>query len=759
VPGGFAVTAHAYRQFLEENHLGQTLDNILNDLDPHDLANLKRSGRQLREAILASSFSQELQDAILQAYRKMSDAPMGTDVAVRSSATAEDLPTASFAGQQETYLNVVGEAALLEACKKCFASLFTDRAISYRHERGFDHRSVALSVGVQQMVRSDLASAGVLFTIDPESGFRDMVVINAAWGLGELVVQGSVNPDEYQVFKPTLAKGFAPVVSKKLGSKEYRMVYAEGGEKRVASLQVSEAQRAAWCLTDEEILKLAHWGCQIEAHYSKKHGKEMPMDIEWAKDGVSGELFIVQARPETVRSQVNQQQVHHTLKTRGVVLTEGTSVGEKIGSGRAHVIQSVADLELLEPGEVLVTEKTDPDWEPALKRAAAVVTDRGGRTCHAAIVSRELGIPAIVGTSDGTNKIDSGSDITVSCAEGEVGYVYEGILEVESTVISADDIPETRTQVMMNLADPSQALRWSFLPNAGVGLARIEFIINTQVHIHPMALVHWDEIKDRKVRRQIEELTRGYTDKTAFFVDQLAQGMAGIAAAFYPKDVIVRLSDFKTNEYAHLIGGEVFEPKEENPMLGWRGASRYYDPQYREGFALECQAVKKVREHMGLNNLKVMIPFCRTVEEGEKVLAEMAKNGLKRGDAGLEIYVMCEIPANVILAEQFAQIFDGFSIGSNDLTQLVLGVDRDSGTVAHVFDERNEAVKRMILEVIAKAKAYGCKIGICGQAPSDYPEFAQFLVEARIDSISLNPDAILKTLPIIARAESRLQHY
>ncbi|CAM2067285.1 Phosphoenolpyruvate synthase [Sulfidibacter corallicola] len=754
VPEGFAVTAHAYRRFIIENDLQDTLQAILAGLEPENLADLKRKGRQLREAIMAGRFSDALNRAILDAYRDLCGENGFVDVAVRSSATAEDLPTASFAGQQETYLNVVGEAALLDACKRCFASLFTDRAISYRHEQGFDSQDVALSIGVQRMVRSDKASSGVMFTLDPESGFRDLVVINGAWGLGENVVQGAVTPDEFQVFKPTLLGGFRPILRKKLGRKELELVYAEGGAKMVRQHRVSSAKRATWCLADDEILQLARWGCLIEEHYSAKHGHPTPMDIEWAKDGLTGQLYVVQARPETVRSQGSQRySVRYALKEPGEVLVSGKSVGEWIGAGKAHVIRSVADLDLLQPGEVLVTEKTDPDWEPALKRAAAVVTDRGGRTCHAAIVSRELGIPAIVGTGNGTGILATGQEVTVSCAEGEVGHVYRGLLDIEATRIREEDIPKLQTKVMMNLADPDKAFSWSFLPNDGVGLARIEFIINNQVHIHPMALVGFDRIQDLKLRRRIERLTNGYADKRDYFIDRLAQGMGSIAAAFFPKEVIVRLSDFKTNEYAHLIGGELFEPEEENPMLGWRGASRYYDPRYRDGFGLECRAVKRVREDMGLNNLKVMIPFCRTVEEGEKVLAEMAKHGLSRGHNGLEVYVMCEIPSNVLMAEEFARIFDGFSIGSNDLTQLALGVDRDSGTVAHIFDERDPAVKRMICEVIAKAKAAGRKIGICGQAPSDYPDFAKFLVDVGIDSISLNPDAVLKTLPVIAEAE------
>jgi pyruvate,water dikinase len=754
-PEGFAVTADAYRLFLREAGLDAEIRRLLQGLDTHDIENLRQRGRRVRHAILAARFPASLERAICEAYDRLnagSSEPV--DVAVRSSATAEDLPQASFAGQQETYLNVQGHAALLESCRRCFASLFTDRAISYRSERGFDHLQVALSVGIQRMVRSDLAAAGVMFSIDTETGFANAVLINAAYGLGENVVQGSVTPDEYYVFKPTLKAGFRPILQKIVGSKEMKLIYDVGGSKGVKNVPVPPDERSRFAITDEEILTLARWACLIEDHYSKKLGRFTPMDMEWAKDGRSGELFILQARPETVHSQRKHDVVESfRLRERGRVLTTGRSVGERIGQGPAHIIRSVQQLHEFRAGEVLVTDKTDPDWEPIMKKAAAIVTNRGGRTCHAAIVSRELGLPAIVGTENATEVVANGSVVTVSCAEGDTGYVYEGKLAFEVEPIELSAIERPRTRVMMNVGNPQEAFSLSFLPNDGVGLAREEFIISNSIRIHPMALLEYDKIEDPAVRAEIDRLTAGYTTKSEFFVDRLAQGVAMIAAAFYPRDVIVRLSDFKTNEYANLIGGRPYEPVEGNPMIGFRGASRYYDPRYREGFALECRAMKKVREEMGLTNVKLMIPFCRTVEEGRRVQAEMEKHGLRRGENGLEIYVMCEIPSNVIRARDFAEIFDGFSIGSNDLTQLVLGVDRDSEIVAQVFDERDPAVMDMIATAIASAHAAKRKIGICGQAPSDYPEFARFLVQQGIDSISLNPDSVLRTTLAILDAE------
>ena len=755
VPDGFAVTAEAFRQFIREAKLDDFIRATLADLDTQDMANLSERGHAVRQAIRSATLPEALQQQIAAAYRQLQgDSPVPLDVAVRSSATAEDLPDASFAGQQETYLNVQGIAALLETCKRCFASLFTDCAISYRVDKHFDHFKVALSVGVQRMVRSDLACAGVMFTIDTESGFRDAVLISAAYGLGENVVQGSVTPDEYTVFKTTLKTGHRPILQKTVGSKEFKLVYDTGGGKMVKNVPVAPADRAKLALTDDEVLELARWGCIVEDHYSAKRGTPAPMDLEWAKDGVTGELFIVQARPETVQSRKNPDVLEsYQLRERSTVLVSGRSVGEKIATGRVRVIQSAQHIGQFQEGEVLVTDKTDPDWQPIMKKAAAIITNRGGRTCHAAIVSRELGLPAIVGTEHGTDALKDGQIVTVSCAEGDVGFVYEGALPFDVVRTNLNDLGHPRTKVMMNLANPEEAFSLSFIPNDGVGLARMEFIITTSIKIHPLALTGFDQLADATAKAEIERMTAGYSDKPQFFVDKLAQGVAMLAAAFYPKDVILRLSDFKTNEYANLIGGKAFEPHEENPMLGFRGASRYYHPRYQAGFALECRAVKKVREEMGLTNLKVMIPFCRTIDEGRRVQAEMATHGLTRGENGLEMYVMCEIPSNVILADEFADIFDGFSIGSNDLTQLILGVDRDSEIVAPIFDERNAAVKKMIAQVIASCRAKGRKIGICGQAPSDYPEFAQFLVEQGIDSISLNPDTVLKTTLAILETE------
>ena len=758
VPNGYAVTAEAYRHFIREAGIDKSIRATLADLDTSDMANLSERGQAVRQTILNATIPADLQEEIAAAYKELqSESKTPLDVAVRSSATAEDLPDASFAGQQETYLNVHGTAALMETCKRCFASLFTDRAISYRVDKKFDHFKVALSIGVQRMVRSDLACSGVMFTIDTETGFRDAVMVSAAYGLGENVVQGSVTPDEYMVFKPTLKTGHRPVLQRTVGSKEFKLVYDSGGGKMVKNIPVSPGERAKFALTDDEVLELARWACIVEDHYSEKRGKPMPMDLEWAKDGNTGELFIVQARPETVQSRKDLDVLEtYVLKKRSKVLTTGRSVGAKIAKGKVRVIKSAEFIDQFQEGEVLVTDKTDPDWQPIMKKAAGIITNRGGRTCHAAIVSRELGVPAIVGTEHGTEDLKDGQMVTVSCAEGDTGFVYEGELpfEVESTDLKSLGTP--RTKVMMNLANPEEAFSLSFIPNQGVGLARMEFIISTYIKIHPLALIDFANLADAAAKAEIEKLTAGYTDKPLFFVDKLAQGVAMIAAAFYPKDVILRLSDFKSNEYANLIGGQAYEPTEENPMIGFRGASRYYHPRYQAGFALECRAVKKVRDEMGLTNLKLMIPFCRTLEEGRKVQAEMEKNGLKRGQDGLEIYVMCEIPSNVILAEEFAELFDGFSIGSNDLTQLILGVDRDSEIVAPIFDERNPAVKKMIAQVIATCRAKGRKIGICGQAPSDYPEFAQFLVEQGIDSISLNPDTVLKTTLAVLETEKSL---
>jgi pyruvate,water dikinase len=758
VPAGFAVTAEAYRDHLAAGGLERRLQAILAGLDTRDVAALQRCGRQVRQAILAESLPGPLERAIVEAYDRLGGGSAeGVDVAVRSSATAEDLPDASFAGQQETYLNVRGHADLLSACRRCFASLFTDRAISYRAERGFDHFKVALSIGVQRMVRSDLAVSGVMFSIDTETGFRDAVLINAAYGLGENVVQGVVTPDEYCVFKPTLRAGYRPILHKVVGSKEFKLVYDVGGGKGVKNVPVSPGDRTRFAVDDEEILTLARWACTVEDHYSARRGLPTPMDMEWAKDGLTGELFVVQARPETVQAHRRRDVLEtYRLKARGPVLARGRSVGEKIAAGPVHVIRSAQQLAEFRDGEVLVAEKTDPDWEPVMKRAAAIVTNSGGRTCHAAIVSRELGLPAVVGAATATDVLASGQPVTVSCAEGEVGFVYGGRLDYAVERVELASLARPKTKIMMNVGNPEEAFALSFIPNDGVGLAREEFIISTYIKIHPLALLDYARLEDADIKGEIDRLTAGYTDKAQFFVDKLAQGVGTIAAAFYPKDVIVRLSDFKSNEYANLIGGRRYEPTEENPMLGFRGASRYYDARYREGFALECRAMKKVRDEMGLRNVKLMVPFCRTVEEGRRVEAEMARHGLRRGEDGLELYVMCEIPSNVIRAEAFAEVFDGFSIGSNDLTQLTLGVDRDSSFVAHLFDERDPAVKELVARVIRAARATGRKIGICGQAPSDYPEFAKFLVEQGIDSISLNPDAVMKTTLRILETEAAL---
>jgi pyruvate,water dikinase len=761
IPDGFAVTAEAYRTYLRANGLEERIRGLLNDLDTSNINALRDCGARIRQLILAGSFPPDLEREIVEAYEELegaterSERTAHLDVAVRSSATAEDLPDASFAGQQETYLNVQGPAMLLDTCRRCFASLFTDRAISYRVDKGFDHLRIGLSVGVQRMVRSDLAVSGVMFSIDTESGFADAVLINAAYGLGENVVQGSVNPDEYYVFKPTLRRGYRPIIRRTLGTKEFKLVYDVGGSKMVRNIPVAAEERGRFALTDAEILQLADWAVRIEDHYSAMRGRPTPMDMEWAKDGRTGELFIVQARPETVHSQKRRDVLEtYRLDERGKVLVTGRSVGEKVAVGPVRKIQSAAQLKDFRPGDVLVTDKTDPDWEPVMKRAAAIVTNRGGRTCHAAIVSRELGVPAIVGTERATELLSDGQEITVSCAEGDTGYVYHGRLPFSVDRTDLAGLTRPKTKIMVNIGNPDEAFGLSFLPNEGVGLARMEFIIANNIRVHPMALVQFDKLADSTVKAEIERITAGYADKPQFFVDRLAEGVAMLGAAFYPRDVIVRMSDFKTNEYANLVGGAAYEPKEENPMIGFRGASRYYNPRYRDGFALECRAMRKVRDEMGLTNVKLMIPFCRTVDEGRRVQEEMAKHGLERGRNGLELYVMCEIPSNVLSAASFAEIFDGFSIGSNDLTQLILGVDRDSSIVAPIFDERNPAVLSAIAAAIRTVKEAGRKIGICGQAPSDYPEFAEFLVRQGIDSISLNPDAVLKTTQNICRLEA-----
>ncbi|HET9727123.1 MAG TPA: phosphoenolpyruvate synthase [Gemmatimonadales bacterium] len=747
VPDGFAVTAAAFRRHLAEAGLDRTIYEELDRLDVRNVAALAAAGHSIRERVAAAPLPRPVAEQLAAAYQALSSARSeeSTDVAVRSSATAEDLPGASFAGQQETYLNVRGREALDRAVRSCFASLFTDRAIVYRVQNGFRHRDVALSVGVQQMVRSDLGSAGVIFTLDTETGFREVVLVTGAWGLGETVVQGRVRPDEFWVHKPTLNAGFRPILRREIAEKTVKLVYAEGGGKAVREVRVPADDRRRPVLDDDEVLALARWALAIEDHYSRQAGRPTPMDIEWARDGRTGELFIVQARPETVHSQRHRPTLELWRREgEGAVLVTGRSVGGGVASGPVRIVTDPRDLPAFRDGEVLVAPMTDPDWEPVLRRAAAVVTDEGGRTCHAAIVSRELGIPCVVGTVSATHALANGRSVTVSCAEGEEGRVYDGQVPFERTTVDPATLPTSSVPLMLNLANPDRAFQLAQLPSAGVGLVRIEFVISSWIGIHPMALVHPERVADAGTALEIRRRTAGAASGPEFFVERLASGVGQIAAAFYPRPVIVRFSDFKTNEYAGLLGGAAFEPTEANPMIGFRGASRYYDDRYREGFGLECAAIRRVREVMGLSNVKVMIPFCRTLEEGRRVLAELERHGLRRGERELEVYVMCEIPNNVVLGEEFAELFDGFSIGSNDLTQLALGVDRDSELLAHLFDERDPGVKRLIRMVVEAAHRKERKVGICGQAPSDYPDFAAFLAEIGIDSISLNPDSLPK---------------
>lgn len=758
VPGGFAVTAYAYKYTMEKAGIDSQIQQILSDLNTSDVRNLAERGEKIRTLIKNTQLPYEISEEIKRNYREMEQQyGQNVDVAVRSSATAEDLPDASFAGQQETYLNVSGEEELLEKVRECFASLFTNRAISYREDKGFDHFSVYLSVGVQKMVRSDLASSGVMFSIDTESGFKDAVYITGAYGLGENVVQGAVNPDQFYVFKPTLKKGFRPILEKKLGSKAQRMIYGETG---TIQEQVSDEDKNKFVISDDELLTLAKWAMIIEDHYGK------PMDIEWAKDGKTGNLFIVQARPETVHSQKDFAVLEtYVLDEKGELLFKGEAVGSMIGQGKVNIIESAANIEQFREGQVLVTDMTDPDWEPIMKIAGAIVTNRGGRTCHAAIISRELGIPCVIGAGDASERVVNGQEVTVDCSQG-TGNIYEGNLKYHVETVKLDSIPRTKTKIMMNAAIPEKAFQQAQLPNDGVGLAREEFIINSHIGIHPLALIEYEKLKQLKnenpkiaqVIDLIDKKSAAYDNKITFFIETLSQGIAKIAAAFYPNDVIVRTSDFKTNEYANLVGGFLYEPEEHNPMIGWRGASRYYDETYKPAFGLECKALKKVRDEMGLTNVKPMIPFCRTPEEGRKVINVLNEYGLKQGENDLEVYVMCEIPSNVICADQFADIFDGFSIGSNDLTQLTLGLDRDSDLVSHIFDERNDAVKRLIAQVIQTAHNHipRRKVGICGQAPSDFPEFAEFLVEQGIDSISLNSDTVAKTRINVSEKEQNI---
>ena len=750
VPDGFATTAEAFRLFVRENKIDKKMRTKIERLKKNSKS-LAAAGKTLRALFLKGKFPAQVEEQIRQAYRELSKRykKRAVDVAVRSSATAEDLPEASFAGQQETFLNIFGENAVVEACRKCYASLFTDRAISYREEKGFDHIKIALSAGVQKMVRAD--KAGVMFSIDTESGFPNLVRISASWGLGEVVVKGAVNPDEYTVFKPLLGKKKArPILGKSLGDKKRKIVYARSRGRVTRTINTTKTERESFVLDDNEILRLAEWACAIEKHYEK------PMDIEWARDRDTGQIFIVQARPETVQALKEAGSLTtYRLKEKGKRVLSGLAVGEAIAAAKVCRIEGTRQLGKFKEGCILVTEMTDPDWGPIFKKTKGIITDLGGRTCHAAIVSRELGIPAIVGTGEATKVLRDRQEVTLSCAEGDEGFVYNGLLDFAEEKVSLKKLPKTRTPIMLNIASPGGAFRWWKLPCDGIGLARIEFIIANRIQVHPMALAHFDELEDRDARQRIDKLIRGYKDKRDYFIDKLAQGIAPIAASQHPRPVIVRLSDFKTNEYAALIGGEQFEQHEQNPMLGLRGASRYYHEKFRDAFQLECKAIQRVRNQIGLNNVIVMVPFCRTLGEADKVLCELAGNGLVRGRDGLEIYMMCEVPSNVVLAEKFGERFDGFSIGSNDLTQLVLGVDRDSAGLAELFDERNEAVKNMVREVIRAAHKAGCKVGICGEAPSDYPEFAAFLVESGVDSISVNPDRFIETKKIVAKAEGK----
>lgn len=753
VPNGFATTASAFQYFLQYNKLNQPLNDLFLRLDTKDFSNLSQIGEQARMLIRNAEIPSDFKAEIISAYKELcGNEGREVDVAVRSSATAEDLPTASFAGQHDSFLNISGAEDVVNAVHRCFVSLFNNRAIKYREDNGFEQMKVYLSAGVQLMVRSDLSSAGVIFTLEPESGFKDVIVISGVWGLGENIVQGAVTPDEFHVFKTTLQQNKNAIISKKLGTKAKTMVYSTTDKSSIVNTDTPEEKRKQWVLNDEEITQLASWSYTIEQHY------KMPMDIEWAKDGITGKLFIVQARPETVHSKKDPYlKTEYIVKDKGTILSKGNAIGSGIASGKARIIMSSADADKLQEGEVLVTDITNPDWDPILKKAAAIITNKGGRTSHAAIVAREVGAVAVVGTGDATEKIKDGMIVTVSCAQGKTGFVYDGKLNWTEQNLDFKNMTMPETQPMMILGDPEKAYGYSFYPNKGIGLMRLEFIINGAIKIHPMALVNYPNLKDNEAKKHIDEITYQYSDKKEYFIDKLSQAVGTIAAAFYPKDVIVRMSDFKTNEYANLIGGKEFEPEEENPMIGFRGASRYYNERYREGFKLECEAMKRVRNEMGLTNVKLMIPFCRTVEEGKKVVELMDTYGLKRGDNGLEVYVMAEIPSNVILAKEFSEVFDGFSIGSNDLTQLTLGLDRDSSIVSDLFDENNKAVKTMIATVIKSAKENGAKIGLCGQAPSDYPEFAQFLVEQGINSISYNPDALLKGIENMVKAEEKLK--
>jgi pyruvate, water dikinase len=767
IPLGFAITVGAYREFLRFNNLDHQIHNVLDDLDIDNLIHLRKGGTQIRQLIRNGKFPKEMEEEIKTRYNALSMlyGQESTDVAVRSSATAEDLPDTSFAGQQETYLNVRGPEGILEAVRNCFASLFTDRAISYRSHFKFDHFEVGISVCVQKMVRSDLASSGVAFSLDTESGFRDVVLINGSYGLGEMVVQGAVSPDEFLVFKPTLEKDFEPIIEKKLGKKDRKMIYGDDPGQLTKTVNVQRDAQERFCLNDRQIIKLAEWVCQIETYYSSKKGHWCPMDIEWAVDGLSHKLFIVQARPETIHSSRDKNNViEYSISgnAEDKRILKGIAVGDKVATGKVAIMYSLDGrdgsrdgIEFSE-GDILVTEMTDPDWEPIMKKASAIITNKGGRTCHAAIIARELGVPALVGTGNATEVLSDGQAVTVSCCEGDNGFVYEGEIPFEKQEMDLSSFPKVSTTIMLNVASPELAFKFSSIPNAGVGLAREEFIINNFIQVHPLALMRHHQLGDKILSQKIKELIRGYENEEMFFIHKLSYGIAKIAAAFYPNKVIVRFSDFKSNEYENLLGGKYFEPKEENPMIGWRGASRYYSEEYERAFGMECKAIKRVRELMGLTNVVVMIPFCRTVKELHKVYDVMESYGLKRGDNGLEVYLMAEVPSNILLADEFAKYIDGFSIGSNDLTQLTLGLDRDSSLVASLYDERNDAVKQLISELIRKAKKHGVKVGICGQGPSDFPDFAAFLVREGINSISVTPDSVLKTLRTLQKQEREL---
>ena len=768
IPGGFAITVDAYWDFINYNDLREKINSLIKEIKKDDLVSLRKIGLEIREIIRNGKWPEELQNIIIENYQKLSNKydQDNTDVAVRSSATAEDLPDASFAGQQETYLNVRGPEEILSTVRNCFASLFTDRAISYRDNFNFDHFDIGLSVCIQKMVRSDLASSGVAFSLDTESGFKDVVLINGSYGLGEMVVQGSVSPDEFIIYKPTFKEGYKSIIEKKMGRKENKMIYSTDPGKLVKTVHVGNTQQNEFCISDNQALKITEWVCLIENHYSKLKGKWCPMDVEWAIDGLSNELYIVQARPETIHSRKKDNDLKEYIidpNTEKEIKITGIAVGDKIGQGTIQKMYSLDgrdgsfDGSNFKDGDVLVTEMTDPDWEPIMKKASAIITNKGGRTCHAAIVAREMGVPAIVGTDDATEKLFNGEQITVSCAEGDVGKVYDGIIPFKLRKTKLDQLPSTKTPIMLNVASPDLAFKFSQIPNKGVGLAREEFIINNYIQAHPLALLKHKELNDEELTNEINALTRGFKDEETFFVKRLSYGVAKIASAFYPNQVIVRMSDFKSNEYYNLLGGKYFEPKEENPMIGWRGASRYYSEEYEYAFGMECKAIKRAREKMGLKNITVMIPFCRTVEELEKVYKVMNKYGLKRGEEGLKIFLMAELPSNILMAEEFSQLIDGFSIGSNDLTQLTLGLDRDSSLVAHVYDERNPAIKRFISNLIKVAKENNTKVGICGQGPSDYPDFAQFLVESGIDSISVTPDSILKTIKAVSKIEKEME--